>query len=291
MGTKRAISMQIVSPLVTPKDRVRPFRATVAVAASLALLALACVAVGSLDGSSEESAAGEPRELSLKKALGAVAKELKKVKEGIKKGPGGEVKASKAAQLTRGSVPTDAVEASIIMGDSPNIEKNMGKQFPDEKGGLEERGHTDPAPVADAIIDFANDENEDVTGKRGEEYYNSVVLNSKHPERLKGSLPTYRAESKFITSGIVGNYEKAMENDPVVTVAIDPHANPRVVAAGIVDGAVANALDCTGGVGPDGLHANGQPPCEKSEPFDNKLHDIETKKMSQTPEDVEGGER
>jgi hypothetical protein len=34
----------------------------------------------------------------------------------------------------------------------PSYQKNMGNLFLD--GGLEERGHTDPAAVADAIIDF-----------------------------------------------------------------------------------------------------------------------------------------
>ncbi len=54
---------------------------------------------------------------------------------------------------TRGSIPSDEQEAQAIMGTSlgPSYQKNMGNLFLD--GGLEERGHTDPAAVADAIID------------------------------------------------------------------------------------------------------------------------------------------
>jgi hypothetical protein len=36
----------------------------------------------------------------------------------------------------------------------------------------------------------ANNENEDVTGKRGADYYSKIIASSKHPERLAGSLPT-----------------------------------------------------------------------------------------------------
>ena len=36
----------------------------------------------------------------------------------------------------------------------------------------------------------ANKDNEDVTGKRGADYYSKIIASSKHPERLAGSLPT-----------------------------------------------------------------------------------------------------
>jgi hypothetical protein len=50
-------------------------------------------------------------------------------------------------------VPTDEAEASVIIGDH-HYQQNMGNLFLD--GGLEERGHTDPSAVADAIIDFVS---------------------------------------------------------------------------------------------------------------------------------------
>ena len=58
-----------------------------------------------------------------------------------------------------------------------------------------------------------------------------------------GCAGQYRAESAFITSGIVGNYEKTgLENDESVGLASNPHANPRDVANMIIDSGVSHAV-------------------------------------------------
>lgn len=264
--------MQLVSPLRT-RGEVRSFRATAAVASTIVLFALACVALSTFDGSSEKTS----------ELLGAVATTPaamehakgveNKVEEEIAEGK--EPNAMDAAVETRGSIPTDAIEASIIVGQNGKDEEaNMGKPYGEGPGDLEERGHTNPQGVADAIVDFANDANEDKTGKRGADYYNSVVHDSANPSALTGSLPTYRAESNFITSRVVGNYEKQLENDPAVGLAQDPHANPREVSSLIIDSAVSDSLDCTGSTDKDGIHGpGGHPPCFVPEKFDNHLHD------------------
>lgn len=275
--------MHLVSPL-RPRGEVRSFRATAAVASTIVLFALACVALSTFDGSSEKTSA----------LLGAVERtpEMMEHAKGVESHVEEEIAAGKtpnamdAAVQTRGSIPTDAIEAAIIVGQNGKDEEtNMGKPYGEGPGDLEERGHTNPQGVADAIIDFANKENEDKTGARGAAYYNKAVENAANPSALTGSLPTYRAESNFITSGIAGNYEKALENSPAVGLAQDPHANPREVAGLIVDSVVSHSLDCTGSTDKDGVHGpGGHPPCFVPEKFDNHLHDeIETTIPSQQP--------
>jgi len=242
------------------------------------------LAVGSLDGSKERfsgrSEMIEAGDLSnAKEVLGNVLNGLQKEENG-----GPPVDPMVAVTQTRGSVPTDAVEATLIVGNlGKDAEVNMGKMFADAPGGLEERGNTDPTRVADAIIDAANANNPDITGAEGAKYYADTVKNAGNPALLEGSLPTYRAESAFITSGISGNYEKRLENDESVGLASNPHANPREVANMIIDSGVSHALDCTGAVGPGGLHSNGKPPCVVPEPFDNKLHDLLPPATNQAP--------
>ncbi len=46
----------------------------------------------------------------------------------------------------------------------------------------------------------ANKDNEDVTGKRGADYYANVLAHSAHPERLAGSLPTVSLLLKTLPS-------------------------------------------------------------------------------------------
>lgn len=72
---------------------------------------------------------------------------------------------------------------------------------------------------ADAIINFANKENLDVTGKAGATIY-AVVSDAKAPASawLRGSVPNYRAESAYITSGVSGNYEKSLEDANTMSV-------------------------------------------------------------------------
>lgn len=165
----------------------------------------------------------------------------------------GKMPTEEAGHIT-GSVPTDEEEAAAIMGpNGPEMERNMGKAF--ENIDVHHAKDTD---VADAIIDSANSDNMDVTGEAGEFTYNDAVKNTEHAELLRGSLPTYRAESNYITSGIAGNYEKALEDAPT-TAVMGGKVKARIVAAKIIDEATAAApgQDCTGVVSGDGLHGIG----------------------------------
>jgi hypothetical protein len=165
----------------------------------------------------------------------------------------GNLPTETAGHLT-GSVPTDEEEAAAIMGpNGPEMERNMGKAFADI-----DVHHAKDTDVADAIIDSANADNMDVTGEAGELTYNDAVKNTEHAELLRGSLPTYRAESNYITSGIAGNYEKALEDAPTAEV-MGGKVKARIVAAKIIDAATAAApgQDCTGVVSADGQHGIG----------------------------------
>ncbi|EKX44178.1 hypothetical protein GUITHDRAFT_109962 [Guillardia theta CCMP2712] len=171
--------------------------------------------------------------------------------------------ANQAGTIT-GSVPTDEVEAQAIMGaNGPTMEKTMTEEFNNVDGS-----HSDDATVADAIIDAANKDNIDVTGKVGAKMYQKVLdgLDDKRAAWLRGSLPNYRAESKYITSGVTGNYEKELENAPTMAV-VNGKLSPRIVAGSIIDEAEKDETspDCTGSVDKDGKHGvgRGTPPCQE----------------------------
>jgi hypothetical protein len=82
--------------------------------------------------------------------------------------------------------------------------------------------------------------------------------------RLRGS-----AESKYILGGVVGNYEKALENSAAARLSTNGRASPRSVANLIVDSAYSGVRDCTGVTDADGSHGPGKgyPPCPFSTVF------------------------
>ena len=108
-------------------------------------------------------------------------------------------------------------------------------------------------------------ENVDVDGKTGAVIY-KTVSDPKAPSSawLRGSVPNYRAESAYITSGVDGNYEKDLENAPTMSV-VGGNVAPREVAYKIIDEAVKGPahIDCTGVVDANGVHGvgHGTPPC------------------------------
>lgn len=108
-------------------------------------------------------------------------------------------------------------------------------------------------------------ENVDVDGKAGALIYDTIS-DPKAPSSawLRGSVPNYRAESAYITSGVDGNYEKNLENAPTMSV-VGSKEPPRKVAYKIIDDAVKGPshIDCTGVVDANGVHGvgHGTPPC------------------------------
>ena len=170
------------------------------------------------------------------------------------------------ASAIRGSVPTQEAEASeIIPASNLEYDEHMGLPW---ETGLERRGVTDPRAVADSIIDYADEGGDDVTGATSSKLkkYETAELDHtlERPDEIVGSVPTYRAESNYITSGVVGNYEKSLENGPVAAMGINGKAPARLVANTIIDEAVKGTKDCTGVVDPNGMHGigRGSPPCE-----------------------------
>merc|ERR1711966_536434 len=152
-----------------------------------------------------------------------------------------------------GSVPTDEIEANAIMGaNGPEMEREMTIPF------ALDGHHSSNTAVADAIIDNANKDNIDITGEKGAITYDETVKNSEDASMLRGSLPTYRAETKYILSGVAGNYEKSLENGPTMAV-VGGHAPARDVANTIIDAAVGDVdnPDCTGVVDGAGIHGPG----------------------------------
>jgi len=176
-----------------------------------------------------------------------------------------QVKADLAAQATNaagsitGSVPTDEAEADAII-DGKDYVKNMAVDFSDVIGP-----HSDDAAEADKIIDTANRDNPDITGKAGATLY-AAATDPTAPASawMRGSIPNYRAESQYILSGIFGNYEKSLENKPTMSV-VGGKVSARTVAYTIIDEAYKDKTspDCTGSVDASGVHGvgKGTPPC------------------------------
>jgi len=148
-----------------------------------------------------------------------------------------------------------------------HFDEDMGVNY--TRGGLETSGSFDQEKVADAIIDNANIDNEDKTGKEGADAYTAAVQNLPDPQYLRGSLPTYRAEAKYILGGVVGNYEKSLENSAAAGLSTNGRADPRSVANLIVNSAYTSVRDCTGSTDSTGAHGPGigMPPCPFSTVF------------------------
>jgi len=196
-----------------------------------------------------------------------VAEEKEKVAEEL-----GEMATEKAGHLT-GSVPTDEEEASAII-DGADYIKHMDEPFHDVV-----RPHSNDGEEADLIIDNANHDNMDVTGKAGADLY--AVASDPHAPAsawMRGSIPNYRAESQYILSGIFGNYEKELENKPTMAV-VSGKLPARTVAYTIIDEAYKDKTspDCTGSVDKDGVHGvgKGTPPCTAMLQFRKPKVDVE----------------
>jgi len=226
------------------------------------LLGLALIAVVSLDGSSVQRriALDEVEEVTPEQEAAAATE----VQERLNHMPGF------TAGSIKGSVPTDEVEAEAIMGSNgPEMERQMTIPY------AIDGHHSSNTEVADAIIDNANADNIDVTGAKGAITYDQTVANSADASMLKGSLPTYRAETSYILSGVSGNYEKALENAPTMSV-VGGKVPPREVANTIVDAAVGDVdqPDCTGVVDGAGIHGpgHGKPSCKEPINFVKPSH-------------------
>jgi len=172
------------------------------------------------------------------------------------------------AAAIRGSVSTADAEATAIMETNGlHYDEDMG--VPYTRGGVETGGSFDQTQVADAIIDNANLDNEDKTGKMKADLYTQTVNDLKDPQLLRGSLPTYRAESTYILGGIKGNYEKSLENSAAAGLSTNGRADPRSVANLIINSAYKSVRDCTGSTDASGAHGPGigMPPCPFSTSF------------------------
>jgi len=110
-----------------------------------------------------------------------VANEKEKVAEDL-----GAMATEQAGHLT-GSVPTDEEEASAII-DGADYIKHMGEPYWDVT-----QPHSNDGMEADLIIDNANKDNMDVTGKAGADLY-AVASDPHAPQSawMRGSIPNYR---------------------------------------------------------------------------------------------------
>ncbi|KAJ1474460.1 hypothetical protein T484DRAFT_1970554 [Baffinella frigidus] len=233
-----------VRPLAAPQSNRRSNLKIVAIAACMA--ALVCVA-----------ALGSPQRAPGVASLTQVVEISKAEVEADQEKAKAELDshAEQKAGSIRGSRPTAEEEANAIIGEgSGSFDKKFDKPYYEVEGP-----HNDLSKVADAIIDNANRDGVDITGAgKADSYINLVRSQGADAAKLTGSLPNFKAESNYITSGVVDNFEKKMEDWPVLPA--------RTVADGIIDSVTSDRdnLDCTGVVGPDGVHNTaGTPPCPK----------------------------
>jgi hypothetical protein len=176
-------------------------------ATSALLLCCALVALSTQDGSSTEKfvldelstlpegegGGGTEPGVTDPDAAGAeitaddLAGEQEKVKEDLE-----AMATEKAGHLT-GSVPTDEEEASAII-DGADYIKHMGEPYHNVV-----RPHSNDAEEADSIIDNANKDNMDVTGKAGADLY-AVASDPTAPMSawMKGSIPNYRESCVYV---------------------------------------------------------------------------------------------
>eukprot|EP00960_Hanusia_phi_P051021 760557-Hanusia_phi.AAC.4 len=252
-------------------------------------MVLGMVAVSLLDGSHlHHTELGFTAGITSKNKLQILTKDLKAAQAKVQKFL--DSLAAENAGSIRGSVATDEAEASAIMNENgADMEKNMPKPYRTVDGS-----HSDPSSVADAIIKQVDKDNIDVTGKAGEITYQQILKQASEGDPfgaawVKGSLPNYDAEASFITKDVSGNFEKELENDPVIKVPTNEKiclrlltcalqvaggkVSARTVADAIVDEATKdkNDIDCfsshpsqgTGVVDGTGIHGigHGSPPC------------------------------
>jgi len=259
----------LTSPLAREGAALRQQRVYMSAVLSAVLLALALVAVSTLDGSSTAVAplvltgAGAPGNTDIEDADISQEDEeqaIENMQDTLDAQP------TQVAAHIRGTQPTDEEEAAAIMaGNGPEGERDMARY------NAIDGSHSGAVQVADKIIDDVEDSSTDVTGKAGAMAYKNLLdkVSDRDPNDvrgawLRGSMPNYRAESAYITSGVMGNYEKELENAPTMSV-VSGKLPARTVAAEIIDDAVKakTSPDCTGTVDADGVHGvgHGTPPC------------------------------
>jgi len=220
-----------------------------------------------LPGPAESPGITDPNEADVEITEEDVEASKAKVKSDL------DAMATQKAGTITGSVPTDEEEASAII-DGADYIKHMGEPFWPVTGP-----HSDDAAEADSIIDHANADNVDVTGKAGATLYAAASDPSAPASAwMKGSIPNYRAESNYILSGVFGNYEKELENQPTMSV-VSGKLPPRTVAYNIIEEAYKDKTspDCTGSVDKDGVHGvgKGTPPCTAMLQFRKPVVDVE----------------
>jgi hypothetical protein len=248
----------------SPAASSRQTRVYLSAGVSVVLMALALVAVTTLDGSAKivatESGAGvtDPTVATITNADVDLAKS--EVVAHLNQQP------TQIAAHVRGSVDTSESEAIAIMsGNGPEGEADMARY-----NGID-GSHSSAPQVADQIINDVEETTTDVTGKAGAlTYANLLDANSSEDPNdtrgawLRGSLPNYRAEANYIESGVHGNFEKSLENGPTMSV-VGGATPPRDVAYRIIDAAEEDVTspDCTGSTDADGEHGvgKGTPPC------------------------------
>jgi hypothetical protein len=259
--------VSLTSPLAREGPSARQKRVYFSAALSVMLLTLALVAVSTFDGSRKDTYVlegdGSP---------GNLDEEADAITEDDVVNAQATIQADLDAQPTqiaahiRGTQPTDTEEAAAIMsGNGPEGERDMARY------NAIDGSHSSLPRVADQIINDVEASSTDVTGKAGASTYENLLdtvagedPNDSRGAWLRGSLPNYRAESNYITSGVVGNYEKELENQPTMSV-VSGKLPARTVANEIIDDAVKarTSPDCTGTVDEDGVHGigKGTPPC------------------------------
>ena len=110
--------------------------------------------------------------------------------------------------------------------------KNMGKPYAHVVVP-----HSNDAAEAEAIITFATKDSSDVTGKAGAKLLTEAadaITSGPGAATARGTIPNFRAEAAAITKGTSGNFEKELENDPVMRVA-GGKVPARDVGAAIID--------------------------------------------------------
>jgi len=267
-----------VAPL--PSAASRQTRVYISAGASLLLLTLALVAVSTFDGSKAVSlsGAGAAGDLSNDPPATITNQDVDLAKAQIVAHLNQQP--TQIAAHIRGTRPTQEEEAAAIMqGNGPEGEADMARYQ------AIDGSHANGARVADKIIDDVEEATTDVTGKAGALTYENLLDSASDHDPddtrgawLRGSLPNYRAESNYITSGVVGNYEKDLENAPTMAV-VNGSLPARTVAYKIIDAATSAATspDCTGTVDADGIHGvgRGTPPCTAMVSFHREQDDVE----------------
>jgi len=269
---------QLVAPL--PSASSRQQRAYISAGLSVLLLSLALVAVSTFDGSKAVAltGAGPPGDLEDGEEDVITTDDVNLARADIVAHLNQQP--TQIAAHIRGTRPTQEEEAAAIMqGNGPEGEADMARYM------AIDGHHANDARVADKIIDDVEEATTDVTGKAGALTYENLLdstsdhdINDSRGAWLRGSLPNYRAESNYITSGVVGNYEKELENAPTMAV-VNGSLPARTVAYKIIDAATSAATspDCTGTVDASGVHGvgKGTPPCTAMVSFKKEHEDVD----------------